>query len=143
VVELLAVMVIIGALAGFALPKLHGVSERAKIARAIGDIRAIQIDLMAIEVGGQPLPANLSAIGRAGITDPWGRPYVYFPFDTAAHGNPPGARRDRFLVPLNSSFDLYSVGPDGNTSLPLTAAASHDDIIRANDGGFIGVAEQF
>jgi len=30
------------------------------------------------------------------------------------------------------------MGPDGKTQTPLTAAASLDDIVRANDGGFIG-----
>jgi general secretion pathway protein G len=143
IIELLAVMVIIGVLAGFGVPKLKQVVQKAKTARAIGDIRAIQIDLMALEAQGVPLPADLSGIGRGGILDPWGRPYVYFPFDTTGHGNPPGARRDRFLVPINSTFDLYSVGPDGSTALPLTANPSRDDIVRANDGGYIGVASQF
>lgn len=143
IVELLAVMVIIGMLAGLGIPKLKQVVEKARTARAIGDIRSVQIDLMALEAQGAPLPADLSGIGRGGMLDPWGRPYVYFPFDTTAHGNPPGARRDRFLVPLNSTFDLYSVGADGSTALPLTANPSRDDIVRANDGGFIGVASQF
>jgi general secretion pathway protein G len=143
IVELLAVMVIIGFLGGFAIPKLRDVVLKAKTARAIGDIRAIQIDIMSFEAAGQPLPANLVAIGRDQLLDPWGRPYVYFPFDTTARGNPPGARRDRFLVPVNSTFDLYSMGPDGQSSIALTAQPSRDDIIRANDGGYIGVAAKF
>jgi general secretion pathway protein G len=136
-------MAIIGLLAGIGLPKLKAVLLKAKIARCIGDIRAIQIDLMSIEAGDQPLPATLDAIGRGNMVDPWGQPYIYFPFDPTAHGNPPGARRDRFLVPINSTFDLYSVGPDGSTAIPLTASPSRDDIVRAEDGGFIGVASNF
>jgi general secretion pathway protein G len=143
IVELLAVCVIIGALVGFAIPKFKSVYLKAQNARAIGDIRAIEIDLMAIEAAGQPLPASLAAIGRDRVLDPWGRPYVYFPFDTTAMGNPPGARRDRFLVPINSTFDLYSMGPDGSSVLALTSTASKDDIIRANDGGYIGLASKF
>jgi general secretion pathway protein G len=92
IVELLAVMVIIGFLGGFAIPKLREVVLRARIARAIGDIRAIQIDIMGFEAAGQPLPASLAAIGRDQTLDPWGRPYVYFPFDTTARRNPAGAR---------------------------------------------------
>jgi general secretion pathway protein G len=38
---------------------------------------------------------------------------------------------------------LYSAGADGKTVLPLTAKASQDDIIRANDGSFIGVAASY
>ena len=46
-------------------------------------------------------------------------------------------------MPLNSDFDLYSMGPDGQTATPLTAKASRDDIVRANNGGFIGVASDY
>ena len=52
-------------------------------------------------------------------------------------------RKDRFLNPLNSEFDLYSVGPDGKTETPLTAKASYDDIIRAVDGKYMGLASDF
>lgn len=63
-------------------------------------------------------------------------------------GGPPcggvgGARKDRFLVPINSDFDIYSMGRDGQTVAPLTALKSHDDIIRASDGGFYGLATYF
>jgi general secretion pathway protein G len=145
VVEMLAVCAVIGILAAFAIPKLADILLKAKIARAIGDIRAIQTDLMSLEAQGQPLPSTLAGIGRASLLDPWGHPYAYFNFATApGHGSvPPGARRDRFLVPVNSTFDLYSLGPDGASAAPFTAAASHDDIVRANDGGFIGLASKY
>ncbi len=42
------------------------------------------------------------------------------------------------MVPINSDYDLYSKGPDGASQGPLTAKASRDDIIRANNGRFIG-----
>ena len=43
-------------------------------------------------------------------------------------------------MPLNSEYDLYSKGKDGASAPALTAAASKDDIVRANDGGFVGLA---
>lgn len=52
-------------------------------------------------------------------------------------------RKDKSLHPLNTDYDLYSMGPDGRSVSPLTAKASRDDIIRANNGGFIGVAEDY
>jgi general secretion pathway protein G len=52
-------------------------------------------------------------------------------------------RKDRFLVPINSDFDLYSMGKDGESVPPLTAQKSRDDIIRANDGAYIGPAYAF
>lgn len=52
-------------------------------------------------------------------------------------------RKDRNLVPINSDYDLYSAGHDGATLPPLLAPVSRDDVIRANNGGFIGLASDF
>ena len=133
-------MLIIGILAGIAIPKYSGLVERAKVAKAIGDLKAITTDLHSADV----LPASLAAINRDALRDPWGRPYVYLRF-AAKNGNAPpaGARKDRFLVPINSAFDLYSAGKDGNSVAPLTAKASRDDVIVANDGGFTGLASDY
>jgi len=140
VIELLSVMAIMGILAALAIPALQQMKNKANIAKAIGDINAIQLELMSIEADGRPLPADLSSIGWGGALDPWGHPYQYLVLATS----PPGAaRRDRFLVPINSTFDLYSVGPDGVTASPLTSGPGRDDIVRANDGGFIGPATSF
>ena len=46
-------------------------------------------------------------------------------------------------MPLNSTYDLYSKGKDGASAGPLTAQSSGDDIIRANDGGYIGLASGY
>ena len=76
--------------------------------------------------------------GHAGKLDPWGRPYVYLNLqDPATKGL---ARKNKNLVPINSDYDLYSIGKDGESRAPLTAKVSRDDVIRANDGGFLGLA---
>lgn len=63
---------------------------------------------------------------------------------TASGGNVQGqVRKDRNLNPINSDFDLYSMGPDGATVSALTAPRSHDDLVRARNGSFFGVAEDF
>lgn len=145
-IELLLVTAIIGTLAGLALPRLSELIERANVARAIGDIEAFQVEITTFEADGDSLPASLAAIGRANYLDPWDHPYEYFKFPPKkgkGGGHPAGARKDRFLVPINSTYDLYSMGRDGKTTSALTAKASRDDIIRANDGGFIGVAARF
>ena len=53
------------------------------------------------------------------------------------------ARKDHFLVPINSDYDLYSMGPDGVSKPPLQTKVSRDDIIRASDGAFYGTAEAY
>ena len=50
---------------------------------------------------------------------------------------------DKFLVPLNGDYDLYSMGADGETKKTLSAPASYDDVIRALNGGYIGLASNF
>ncbi len=62
----------------------------------------------------------------------------------AGGGNVVGqARKDRFLVPINSDYDLYSLGKDGRSVAALTAKDSRDDVVRASDGAFIGLASNF
>jgi general secretion pathway protein G len=53
------------------------------------------------------------------------------------------ARKDYSLVPLNTDYDLYSRGKDGQSAPPLPATVSQDDVLRANNGGFIGLASTF
>ncbi len=131
-VELVLAMTILGTLASMAVPRWQQAIDKAKVARAIGDIKAIQTDID----GNDPLPASLADVGRDGMLDPWGNPYVY----TYHGGNRGIAKKDRFQVPLNSEYDLYSKGKDGETTSAITAAVSRDDIIRANDSGFVGLA---
>ncbi len=144
-IEMLMAMVIIAVLMTIALPMIQQVLDKARVARAIGDVRAVQTDLQTYETDGKGLPGSLSEIGRGDMMDPWGFAYRYLPFPTGGPGNKPptGARMDRFLVPVNTTFDLYSVGKDGGTLAPMTAPVSQDDIVRANDGGFIGLASRF
>ena len=52
-------------------------------------------------------------------------------------------RKDKNLVPINSDYDLYSKGPDGASVPALTAAKSRDDIVRANDGAYVGIASGY
>jgi general secretion pathway protein G len=52
-------------------------------------------------------------------------------------------RKDGERVPLNTDFDLYSLGPDGLSSLALPAAPSRDDVVRAANGAYIGVASNY
>ena len=139
-IELVIVVVVLGLLAALAVPNFQRVVERARIARAIGDIDTIGHNVTEFNLINDRLPTSLAEIGMDSYGDPWGNPYVYL---VVAGANRGALRKDKFLVPINSDFDLYSMGPDGRTTAALTAKAAHDDVIRANDGGFVGVAENF
>ena len=52
-------------------------------------------------------------------------------------------RRDKILKPITSDYDLYSMGVDGETKENLNAKESRDDIIRASEGDYVGLAENF
>ncbi|MCC7051649.1 MAG: hypothetical protein IT355_00190 [Gemmatimonadaceae bacterium] len=135
----MAVILVVAILAGIAMVKYRNQTDKAKQARAIMDLQGLVMQLSTMD----ELPASLAAIGRGDMLDPWGHPYEYLRFDDWRGGNPAGSRKDRSLHPLNSRFDLYSKGPDGASNLPLTAARSRDDIIVANDGKYVGVAEGY
>ena len=137
--ELMVTVAIIGALAGIAIPAFSSYLGKAKIIKAIAEIEILEKEILGFGDGN--LPNTLGDIGRAGLLDPWGNPYQYLNFATVNGLGP--VRKDRSLVPLNSEFDLYSMGPDGDSKPPLTAKASQDDIIRANDGEYIGLASKY
>ena len=141
-VEVLLVAVIVGILAAMALPYLERVKERGRVAAAIGDVRAIGWDIVEYEMNHGQLPSSLGATGWGDRLDPWGNPYEYTRIKggSASRG---AMRKDRFLVPINSDFDLYSMGADGKSASALTAGVSQDDIVRANDGGFVGLGEHY
>jgi len=139
--ELLIALAIVGILAVIAFPRYANYRERVQIAQAIIDIKDIEAKLLHYRLDNRELPDDLAAVGMAGKLDPWGRPYQYTNLtDIKGKGK---ARKDKNLVPINSDFDLYSLGKDGASSPPLNAKASRDDIVRASDGRFVGLAADF
>ncbi len=134
-------MAIILTVSAIAVPSLLAAIDQAKIARAVGDIRTIGDAALEYDVTNNQYPNNLTEIGYGSTLDPWGSPYQYLDF-TGVKGKGK-MRKDRFLVPINTAFDLYSMGKDRQSVAALTAQASQDDIIWANDGAFIGPASDF
>jgi general secretion pathway protein G len=140
-VELMIVIAIIGVLAAQAVPAYQDYIERVRVSLAITDIKEIALKLRTYHEDENIYPASLATIGAGEQLDPWGRPYEYLNL-TSKEGNG-GARRDKSLNPLNSDFDLYSRGKDGRTKLPISQKDSLDDVLRANDGGFIDLASKY
>jgi general secretion pathway protein G len=139
-IEALVAIVVIGALATIALNSYEGHREKVRVAQAITDIGGIALALNRYHADNRTFPPSLNVLGIPLPTDPWGRAYQYLPIDIDPPPNQGKIRKDKNLNPLNTDFDLYSMGPDGDTAKQLTASKARDDIVRANNGAFIGVA---
>ncbi len=141
IVELLIVLAIVGTIASILIPNLLQALESTKIKRAINDIATISFNANSFQRENDRYPDDMTEFPIGPTVDPWGNEYVYRP-STAADWNAK-RRRDRWMNPLNSDFDVYSVGRDGDSKAPLAPPVSHDDIVRANSGSYIGPAWQF
>ena len=138
-IELMLTLIILAILASVSYGAYQSFIEKAKIGAAIADIAKIEVLIEREITNSGVLPLNLNGMNIP--NDPWGNPYQFLNMSTV-RGNGQ-KRKDRNLVPLNTDYDLYSSGPDGRSVSPLTARSSRDDIIRANNGGFIGKAEDY
>lgn len=142
VVELLVVFAMVATLVAVGTPLYSTALDRARVTKAISDVRFLEREIQVFQLFSGTLPDSLADVGRDTMLDPYGNPYQYLNIAKAGKGKGQ-LRKDKFLVPLNSDYDLYSKGKDGNSQPPLTAKASWDDIVRANDGGYVGLASQY
>jgi general secretion pathway protein G len=137
-IEVMICVCIIGVLSAIATPFYIAYRERARVAVAIVDMKLIETALTSYVADNGALPDTLTQAGLAGRRDPWGNPYRYLRIDGANLKGKGKQRKDHFMVPVNSDYDLYSMGPDGKSQSPFTAKASRDDIVRAYNGGYYG-----
>jgi general secretion pathway protein G len=120
-IEIMVVVVIIGLLAAFVVPKVIGQVDNARIVKAQGDIQKIEAALAMYRLDTSRYPTTdqgLKAlivqpenvrnwrpggyISKASL-DPWGAPYKY---------RSPGSEGDTV------GYDVYSLGPDGEEGTP-------------------------
>lgn len=141
--ELMVAVSILAVLAVVAVPLYRGQVDRANTARAVSDIGHVGLEIDRYRLAHDNPPDSLDQLSIAVPIDPWGRPYEFLSFQTLDNNGKGKMRKDRNLVPINTEYDLYSRGPDGDTKPPLTAQPSRDDIVRANDGGYIGKADAY
>lgn len=143
-VELLLAIAIVGILAAIGVPMYNNYIDNARNSAAIAGVRGIESEIIKFQAERGMPPDTLAQAGLPTQLDPWGNPYQYLRLlgvpQHDLHGN---YRRDRFTNPLNTDFDLYSMGKDGNSAPALTAKASYDDIVRANNGAFLGLASEY
>lgn len=119
-IEILLVVVIIGILAGIALPKLSGHTRRAEITKARAEIESIGTALSLYETDLGEFPKGLQELVTSPGSDRWNGPYLQkgLPSDPWKRGYVyacPGQHNTK-------TYDLSSLGPDG--------VESSDDIVN-------------
>lgn len=143
VLELTLTVMIVGILTVMSVATYSSYKAKANVAQAVTDLGTIQTAISIFAVDNQGLPKSLADVNAqlGAMLDPWGNPYQYLNHaDVKGKGK---FRKDKNIVPINSDYDLYSMGPDGVSVPPLTAQPSRDDIVRANNGRFIGIASDY
>lgn len=107
-IEIILVVIIIGILAGIAIPRMGGKTERAQLTQAQSNIAALGMAIQEYEMMNGTYPPSLDGLldeSKGGPymekksipTDPWGTPFTY-----AA----PGSHN-------NHTFDLSCTSPKG------------------------------
>ena len=144
-IELLIVIGLIGILLAIAIPSYLSQVNKAKNVVAISDIRKIGNEIVDYMLERGELPDSLADVGWENRSDSWGNPYEFLKIDSESQKGKGKAkpRKDQFGDSINSDFDLYSVGRDGQSKDSIQDEKSLDDIIRASNGGYIGLVSKW
>lgn len=141
--ELMMAAAVVCLLMGIAVPTYRGIVEKQTVNQAVRDLVSIAAALEKYRTLHFELPDSLDELSGVPRTDPWGYQYRFLNFQSDVKNIKGKIRKDHNLHPLNSEFDLYSVGPDGRSVPPLTGKPSRDDVIWARDGSFVGLASDY
>jgi general secretion pathway protein G len=138
--EMMIVLLLVGILVALAMPYYGDWRNRVLTQQASSDIIGNEAVVETYLTTNKSLPNSFADMPAARKIDPWGRPYVYYNIEANGKG---GSRKDHALNPLNADYDMYSVGPDGLSKAQITQKDSVDDVIRASNGGYVGIASGF
>jgi general secretion pathway protein G len=151
-VELVVVMGILAILTLLGTGAYSHFINKAKNTRAIAEIRLLEKEILEFWQTNDRLPDTLAELGHAAMLDPWKTPYQYINFDTTSGGedirritkknNNKGKGKGNSAV-LNEDFDLFSMGKDRLSAPDLNDGSSLDDIVRADDGRYTGLASEY
>lgn len=151
--ELVVVLAIFAALTFIGMRAYSHFIDKARNTRAIAEIRVLEKEILEFWNANDRLPNTLGELGRASMLDPWKTPYQYINFDVTAEGE--DLRRTKGKkgkgkgkgsgksATLNSDFDLFSMGKDKMSAPDLNDDGSLDDIVRADDGSYTGLAAEY
>jgi general secretion pathway protein G len=156
-IEIVLVLFIVGILATLADTAYLNYVDRSNTKLSIKTIRLLEHAIKTFEMDNMRLPNSLNELPSVSLLDangnpvltpppfldPWGNAYQYLNLPNDNPPSYPNARRDRGNKPLSLDYDLFSMGPDGRTAKPVDSAFGKDDIIRANSGTYVGIAEYY
>jgi general secretion pathway protein G len=131
IMELMLSLGVAAILASIALPSYQRSIEAQRVSTARSELARMNLLINRARAPNGAPPVQLQNIAGLPTTDPWGQPYVYVPQAIKQDSN---GRR------LNTEFDLYSLGPDGQSEVQIVHPSSQDDVIVASDGAYIGLA---
>lgn len=141
--DLMLTLIIVSLLAALAVPVYGEFMSRAKVNRASEDVASLGRRIESFcEANQGRCPASLDELPGNVSRDPWGNSYRYVNLSASYPADAP-FRTDGDRLPLNTDFDLYSMGADQASMGWLSASVSRDDVIRANNGVFVGLAEEY
>ena len=141
--ELMLVVTVGAILVMVGTPAYQGYAMRGKIARAIADMTRIDAAIERFRINNDFPPTSLSEVINPVPKDPWGRDFHYLALIPKTKGSQGACRKDHKLNPLNTDYDLFSAGADGQYKTQITHKLSQDDIVRANDGAFVGIGADY
>jgi general secretion pathway protein G len=151
-VEIMLVLAAIAAILTIGIPTYSEHRKRVMIAEVKKDLVVISQKLEKYQSFNYEYPEYLVDVGVS-LRDPWGNDYQYLNLDDVdpdtgdvtpgAKGPKPDPRTKAGLEPLNTDYDLFSMGEDGDYAPKITEAASLDDIIRADNGAYLDNAANY
>ena len=152
-VELVVVMGVLAVLTLMGMGVYSHFIKSAKNTRAIAEIRLLEKEILEFWQTNDRLPDSLVELGHAVMLDPWKTPYQYINFDITAgwqdmrrvtkkKNNGKGNGKGKSDA-LNEDFDLFSMGEDRMSTPDLDDGSSLDDIVRADDGRYTGLASEY
>ena len=127
-----------------AIPTIREYRYNSRVIAAISQMIQIEDNILYYKQRFNRLPTSLDALDLGQLKDPWGNVFQYRLLSNtpvAAERHP--SRKGQFQLSLNDDYDLFSMGPDGKTAESLLHDGGRDDIIRANNGAFIGLASEY
>ena len=139
-IEIIIAITITAVSSAIASVSYQGHIESRNISNAISQISHVASALDNYIHVNKRYPDSLAEIGLNDILDPWENPYQY---SIAEDPCAEISRKDHTISTLNTDYDLYSMGKDGTSVSRLSAKTSRDDVIRANNGNYIGLATEY